>query len=159
MSRVPVLVSTLLTAVLCAGDGQARDQAQLDPGEAMIDLRAIARWFAARFPRPDGQAIPIEDMKIESHACGCGDRPVAHFPFRVVLVTTPKGDLIARPEGQEGAASIVPLALRFGDRYCALESDEDCYGSFAHPCEFTDFRYGPALAEFFPTCKAEQAGQ
>jgi hypothetical protein len=158
MLRAQVFASALLAAVLWVGEGQARDLAvpQENPGEAMMDLKAISRWFAARFPGSGAQAFRIEDLRIESHACGCDDKPIAHFPYRVVLVSTPKADLVARPEGQEGVAGIVPLAVRYGDRYCALESDEQCYGSFAHPCEFTDFRYGPALAAFFPTCKAGQ---
>jgi hypothetical protein len=48
--------------------------------------------------------------------------------------------------------SITPLAVRTGDRYCEVDSEDQCYGTFAHPCDFTDFRYGPYLKEFFPSC-------
>lgn len=48
------------------------------------------------------------------------------------------------------------LAVKYGTRYCAVDKP-DCYGSFAQPCDFTDFRYGPTLAQFFPTCKTDDA--
>jgi len=70
-----------------------------------------------------------------------------------VLFTTPRGDLVVRPEGGENMAKFTPLAVRTGDQYCKVESEENCYGSFANVCEFTDFRYGPLLQPFFPTCK------
>jgi len=69
------------------------------------------------------------------------------------LFTTPRGDLVVRPEGGENMAKFTPLAVRTGDQYCKVESEEHCYGSFANVCEFTDFRYGPLLQPFFPTCK------
>ena len=95
-------------------------------------------------------------MGIESHYCGCYDKPKAHFPYPVFLLRTPKGDLVARPDSREGAVSFAPLAVRYGNRYCEVGSGEDCYGSFEEPCDFTDFRYGPSLAEFFPTCKSQE---
>ena len=49
---------------------------------------------------------------------------------------------------------ITRLAVRHGDRYCDVDSEDQCYGTFAHPCEFSDFRYGRQLAPYFPTCKS-----
>lgn len=71
----------------------------------------------------------------------------------MVIMKSAQGDLVARPEGQESAVQFVPLALRYGKRYCPLESGAECYGEFEHPCEFSDFRYGAALAPYFPSCK------
>ena len=88
--------------------------------------------------------------------CSCYDEPSKHYPYSIVVFKTAQGDLVTRPERREGALTFSPLARKFGTRYCTVESEQDCYGSFSHPCEFTDFRYGPYLAEFFPTCKSEE---
>jgi hypothetical protein len=74
----------------------------------------------------------------------------------IVLLRTPKGDLVTRPEPRESAVSFTALAVRYGTQYCDVEAEESCYGSFADICEFTDFRYGPYLAEYFPTCKSDE---
>lgn len=65
---------------------------------------------------------------------------------------------MARPERHELALEFTTLAVRYGTRYCAVD-EPDCYGWFEQPCDFTDFRYGPTLAPFFPTCKADEAGR
>lgn len=148
-SRVAVLLSALIALI---ADGSAADRLQPgdNPGPALFDLTALSQWFAARFP--DEPPLAREQLRVQSYACGCNDKP-AHYPYRIVLIGTPKGDVVARPEGQEGAVGIAPIAMRFGERYCKLDSDTNCYGSFTDPCEFTDFRYGTMLAEFFPSCK------
>ena len=86
--------------------------------------------------------------------CGCYDQPSKHYPYSIVVFKAAERELVTRPERREGALTFSPLAVRYGTRYCAVESEQDCYGSFPHPCDFTDFRYGPTLAEYFPTCKA-----
>ena len=48
------------------------------------------------------------------------------------------------------------LAVRFGNRYCELDSEQTCFGTFSSPCDFTDFRYGPHLSVYFPTCKSDE---
>lgn len=149
---------TLLGLAGIAPGAYAREPGvpQGDPGLVrLLDMPTISNWLVVRFYGANRQAFRVEDMHVEAHACGCEDQPVPHFPYRVVLVSTPMGDLVARPEGQEGAVGIAPLAVRYGDRYCDAQTDERCYGAFAHPCEFTDFRYGPSLAEYFPTCKTD----
>jgi hypothetical protein len=88
--------------------------------------------------------------------CGCYDTPVKHYPYSVVVFEMPAHDLVVRPERHEGAFNFVPLAKRYGKRYCKLESEQDCYGEFSDPCDFTDHRYGPSLADYFPTCKSTQ---
>lgn len=92
---------------------------------------------------------------MEPYFCGCYDKPNKHFPYSIVLLKTSKGDLVTRPERLEGAVTYTPLAVRRENQYCELDSEKQCYGSFSDPCEFTDYRFGPFLAPFFPTCKAE----
>jgi hypothetical protein len=122
----------------------------------IIETEGISLWLKTRFSKAELEAFRPEHLRVESHFCGCYDKPNPHFPYPVVVFITPKGDLVARAEAREGALNITPLAVRRGKRYCELESEERCYGSFAHACEFTDFRFGRSLAEFFPTCKADE---
>ena len=130
----------------------AHDQAQ--QGKA-VALSGMSVWLHTRFSETELEGLQTGDMRVESYYCGCYDKPNKHYPYSIVLLKTPRGDLVARPEGTDGALSFTPLAVRYGNRYCEVGSETDCYGSFSHPCEFTDFRYGPYLAQFFPTCKSE----
>ena len=129
-----------------------RDQAEPDRAVAMSGMSV---WLKARFSQTELEGLRAGDLRVESYYCGCYDQPNKHYPYSIVLLKTPRGDLVARPEGTDGALSFTPLAVRYGNRYCEVGSETDCYGSFSHPCEFTDFRYGPYLAEFFPTCKSD----
>jgi len=115
----------------------------------------VALWLKARFSETDLEAFQPGDLRAESVYCSCYDKPTKHYPYSLVLLKTPKGDLVARPEGTDGALIFTALAVRHGNQYCQVESETDCYGSFSHPCEFSDFRYGATLAEFFPTCKSD----
>ena len=110
----------------------------------------------AALPQADLDALRPDDPRAQWYDCGCYDHPVKHFPYSIVVFRNEAGDLVTRPERHEGALTFSPLAQRHGDRYCTVESKEDCYGSFSHPCDFTDFRYGPYLAEYFPTCMSEE---
>lgn len=112
-------------------------------------------WPRTRFSASDLQELNLGQLEVEAHLCGCNDKPNKHYPYSLVLLKSPRGDLVARPERMEGPVTYTPLAVRHGNQYCELESDTRCYGSFAEPCDFTDFRFGPSLAPFFPTCKAE----
>jgi len=98
--------------------------------------------------RPSGE--------VEWVYCGCDDQPNKHFPYSVAVFKSANGDLVTRPERGELAVTFTALAVRFGDRYCDIDSEQPCYGSFSHPCEFTDFRYGAYLEQFFPTCKSDE---
>jgi hypothetical protein len=120
-----------------------------------LELDGISGWLRDRFSRIELDALRPGDLEMESHFCSCSDAPRKHFPYAVVVLRTPKGDLVTRPEGQEGVFHFAALAVRHDDLYCDVESEADCFGTFAHPCEFTDFRYGRQLAEFFPTCKTD----
>jgi hypothetical protein len=153
---LPALFGPLVLASV-PGEVRARDQGvaleQVREPVPANSLEAISRWINDRFSASEIKELSPDDFRVESHACSCSDKPDPHFPYLVVLFTTPKGDLVARPEGQENMAKFTPLAVRTGDQYCKVESEEHCYGSFANVCEFTDFRYGPFLQPFFPTCK------
>ena len=130
----------------------AYDSAEPDKTVAMD---GVSLWLKARFSETDLEAFQPGDLQAEAYYCSCYDKPNKHYPYSIVLLKTPKGDLVARPEGTDGALIFTALAVRHGNRYCQVESETDCYGSFSHPCEFTDFRYGQYLAEFFPTCKSD----
>ena len=118
-----------------------------------LELDGMSVWLREKFSRLELDALRPDQLALESHFCGCTDVPRKHFPYAVVVLRTPKGDLVARPEGHEAAVRFAALAVRNDDVYCDPRSESSCYGAFAHPCDFTDFRYGRQLAEFFPTCK------
>jgi hypothetical protein len=120
-----------------------------------IHLNAFSSWLEVRFSETELQRLPAGELRTESHACSCYDTPTKHYPYLIVVLTTPKGDLVARPEQREDTLSFTTLAVRHGTRYCDPEAEDSCYGSFSDVCEFTDFRYGPYLAPFFPTCKSD----
>jgi hypothetical protein len=154
MPRARGALLLLAATAMMIANGAARDRnpANDNPGQAIFDFQALSKWFAERFPGE--KPLQAGELRTKSHECGCSDTPTPHFPYRIVLIGTPKGDLVARPEGSEGAAGIVPIAMRFGERYCTLDSTDRCYGSFSHPCDFTDFRFGSTLEPYFPSCKA-----
>jgi hypothetical protein len=154
-----VLIAAWSFVQLQAGEASARDPAA-PPNESQasaVNIEGVSRWLQGHFSEAELEALGPEDLRVESHYCSCEDTPVPHYPYTVVLFLTPRGALVARPEGREGAVMITPLAVRHDTRYCEVESEASCYGSFAHPCEFTDFRYGQTLAEFFPTCKSNRS--
>ena len=140
------------TGEVLAGERVRALEQDHEPAHA-TRLEGVSAWMRERFSKSEIEALSAEDFRIESHSCSCADKPDPHFPYRIVLFTTPKGDLLARPEANEQSAAVTLLAVRNGDQYCQLDSEEQCYGSFASVCEFTDFRYGPMLKPYFPTCK------
>lgn len=153
------LTSTSLALLAWSITTYARDAATpKDNSETrrIIAIGGLSHWLKGRFSEAELAALGPEDLDIESHYCGCYDKPKAHYPYSFFLLRTPKGDLVARPDSNEGALTFALLAVRYGDRYCQVESEEDCYGSFREPCDFTDFRYGPYLREFFPTCHSDE---
>lgn len=116
-----------------------------------------APYLDAALPQAEPQALLPGEQKAQWYDCSCYDQPVKHFPYSIVVFETAKGDLVTRPERREGALTFSPLAHRYGTRYCTVDSEQDCYGSFPHPCNFTDFRYGPYLVEFFPKCMSDES--
>lgn len=134
---------------------QARDREILDdaPAADVLDFAGVGDWLRQRFSAEEFAALPPAQLNIESHFCSCEDRPNPHYPYRMVLFNTPKGDLVARAEVHEHTARFTPLAVRNGEEYCEVGAEENCYGSFSTPCHFTDFRFGEYLENFFPACK------
>ena len=121
-----------------------------------IEIEGISEWLRARFSPSELEAFQVGDLTIEPHLCGCYDKPKSHFPYRMVVIKTPKGDLVARPENREVSVSFTALAVRRGNTYCDVDAETSCFGSFSDACDFSDFRYGPYLSIFFPTCKLEE---
>jgi len=120
-----------------------------------VAMDGVSAWLKTRFSESDLESLQAGDLKVEAYYCGCYDKPVKHYPYSLLLLKTAKGDLVARPESVDGAFRFTALAVKHGNQYCQLEPGTDCYGTFSHPCEFTDFRYGQSLAQFFPTCKSD----
>ena len=154
---LPLVVLTSWAPSFVSGEvtagGQAVAQGQRHGPALASGLEGVSAWMKDRFSKSEIEALSGNDFGMEAHDCSCADKPNPHFPYRIVLFTTPKGDLVARPEAHEQSTKVTLLAVRNGDQYCNLESEEQCYGSFASVCEFTDFRYGPTLQPYFPTCK------
>lgn len=153
------LAAAALALVVGTAEAQAHGRAMLPQDQeedVTLDPSSLRVWLAARFSKAELQALEPGAVSMESHYCGCSDTPVKHFPYAMVLLKTPKGDLVARPDRRGISVVFTALAVRHGDRYCKVDAEEDCYGAFAEPCAFTDFRYGPHLAEFFPTCKSDE---
>jgi hypothetical protein len=149
-----LLTSASLALLLPPGEAKAGELSTQE--SRTFEMQEVSLWLKARFSEAELEALGPEASRVEAHSCGCYDEPRPHFPYRLVLFTTPKGDLVARAESHESALRITPLAVRKGNHYYELESEEQSYGAFAHPCDFTDFRYGPHLREFFPSCKAAE---
>ena len=153
VSVVAALALVATSGGCLANDSTTQKDETTQNGATKPDGLSI--WPRARFSANELQGLHLGDLQVEPHFCGCYDKPNKHFPYSIVLLKTSKGDLVTRPERLEGTVTYMPLAVRRGNQYCELESEKQCYGSFSDPCEFTDYRYGPHLALFFPTCKAE----
>jgi hypothetical protein len=149
------LAACALATVAAAAPAQdaqppgARAQAAL---ERLFDPGQISRWLLGRAPGA-GEVLGADELSFSVQQCGCYDRPQPHFPYVLVMVSTRLGDLLARTEGNENAVIVKPVAVRRGSRYCDVDEGGACFGDFDHPCEFTDHRFGPQLAPYFPTCK------
>jgi hypothetical protein len=121
-----------------------------------FEMEGISAWLTARFSPSELDVLQASDLTVEAHLCGCYDKPKKHYPYRMVVIKTPKGDLIARPENREVSVSFTALAVRRGDQYCDVDAESSCFGSFSDACDFSDFRYGPHLSIFFPTCMLDE---
>jgi hypothetical protein len=139
-------------AAAASGVGHAQEAAGSIRAR-LLSAPEVVRWLDRQMTTSERAALRDQDLKVTGAQCGCSDRPAPHYPYAVVIVSSPKGDLVARVEGDEGAIRMQPLALRTGTLYCSVDEGEGCFGEFAHPCEFTDARFGRALAPYFPDCK------
>lgn len=159
MSKITLVSIVAALALVATSGGCLANDSTSQKNEATqngaTEPDGLADWPRARFLASELQGLHLGDLEVEAHFCGCYDKPNKHFPYAIVLLKTSKGDLVARPERLEGAVAYTPLAVRRGNQYCEIDSEAQCYGSFPDPCDFIDYRYGPHLAPFFPTCKAE----
>ncbi len=144
----------LFSLVASAQTGEADGSRRNSTRAGSFHLEGVSVWFKKKFTESELETYQPEDFRIESHFCYCSDRPVPHYPYQLVFFSTPKGDLVGRPDRRGFDTVITPLAERRGELYCEIDGEEDqCFGTFANPCEFTDFRYGKQLAPYFPSCK------
>lgn len=154
MLVISIAISFAANGVLAAEDKQnCRDFS----GIASFDMHGVSEWFTSKFTEAELKTYGPGDFSVEQCLCNCADEPRPHYPYVLMFFRTPKGDLVGRP-GQRGVERVItPVAVRFGERYCEFGAEEQCYGSFASPCEFTDFRFGKELAKYFPYCKREES--
>ena len=160
--RAAIAALVAASFVLCslaatAQDGESEHSGRGSGQLGSFGMEGVLVWFQSRFSEAELQTYQPEDFRIESHMCNCSDRPEPHYPYILVFFSTPKGDLVGRPDRKGFDTVITRLAVRHGELYCDVDSEDECYGSFSHPCEFSDFRYGPQLAPYFPTCKVLDA--
>jgi hypothetical protein len=148
-----IILSCIAGAVVLPGSAHAQETATGSTRARLLALPEVGQWLEQKLTAAEREALRDEDLTVSGARCGCSDRPEPHYPYAVVIFSSPKGDLIARFEGDEGAVRIKPLAHRTGALYCSVYESEGCFGEFAHPCDFTDARFGPALAPYFPDCK------
>ncbi len=153
--RVMFIALLGLFSLLANAQNGESDGSRRNPTRAgSFNLEGVSVWFRKKFSESELESYRPEDFRIESHFCNCSDRPEPHYPYMLVFFSTPKGDLVGRPDRRGFDTVITPLAERRGELYCAIDGEEDqCFGSFANPCQFTDFRYGKQLAPYFPSCK------
>ena len=153
MQAIPAVL--LVSGLLLAGTTLAQDPVPQRSPARSVDTESMASWLKGLYTAEEFRALSPNDISMTPQQCGCYDKPVKHYPYAVVVLATPKGELILRPEQREMQVSFVKLATRHGKLYCDPDATGECFGEFADLCEFTDFRYGPLLAPYFPTCKTE----
>ena len=153
---IAVLVASIgLLSVSEIAQGSEFENVQQEPSQpGSFDMQGVSVWFKRKFTPEELQTYGADEFRIESHMCSCYDRPEPHYPYILVFFSTPKGDLVGRPDRRGLDTIITRLAVRHGERYCQVESEDECYGSFSRPCDFSDFRYGPQLEKYFPNCKS-----
>jgi hypothetical protein len=153
-------LGSLMLALAAASPARGQDaggRSNDAPPKHESPLDDLTRWLESHFSEAERKALRSGDLEFQSVYCGCYDKPVKHFPYAIALVKTPKGDLLLRPERTEGGTIYTAIATRFGERYCGVESESECYGTFVDLCAFTDYRFGPTLVAYFPTCKSDDA--
>lgn len=150
------VLATLLPSGLLVSPARA-DRVQDARQGASFDMEGVSVWFRGKFSEAELLTYRPDDFRIEYQMCNCSDRPEPHYPYIMVFFATPKGDLVGRPDRKGFETVITRLAVRHGETYCDVESEEECYGSFSHPCDFSDFRYGAQLAPYFPSCKSMES--
>ena len=153
-ARIGVAALALLVSAATAQADEPGREGQIPSPRRALNFENIAEWLSGWYSDAELRALGPDAFDLESRQCSCYDQPIRHYPYLVVVLTTPKGDLILRPDQRELQVSFAKLALRQGDLYCGVEPGAHCLGRFADVCDFTDFRYGPDLAPYIPTCKS-----
>ena len=150
-----LLVASLLFFSVAAGAqaGERENARRQSRPVASFDMEGVSVWFKSKFSEAELQTYRPEDFRIESRLCNCSDRPDPHYPYIFVIFSTPKGDLVGRPERRGFDTIITKLAVRHGEQYCNVDAEDQCYGSFPNPCDFSDSHFESQLAPYFPTCK------
>jgi hypothetical protein len=157
-----ITAASIVILVVAFGGGSLRCNAQdlpyKNPSAALddkYDPTGIVRLLETRYTPDELEAPHDGQMQIEPVLCGCYDKPKKHYPYTFVLLKTPKADWLVRADGNEAMVQFVGFAVRQGEQYCDLDDKSRCFGDFAHPCDFTDYRFGAKLRRFFPTCLSE----
>jgi len=126
-------------------------------GRASFNMHGVSEWLKSKFTEAELQDYGPGDFSVEQCLCNCADEPRPHYPYILIFFRTPKGDLVGRPEPRGVEMAITPLAVRHGAHYCEVGAEDQCFGAFVDPCEFSDFRYGNELAKYFPYCKPDDS--
>ncbi len=92
-----------------AGESESTWQ---DPGRVRsFDIEGVSVWFKDKFSEAELKTYKPEDFRVESHMCGCYDKPVPHYPYSLMFFSTPKGDLVGRPDRHGFDTIITRLAV------------------------------------------------
>ncbi|MFN5445102.1 MAG: hypothetical protein ACK5AJ_00465 [bacterium] len=117
----------------------------------------VVTWLKKEMSDAEIAALERNDLHVSGDICSCSDsRP--HYPYAIVKISTKKSSFLARIDGNETGFRLIPIAIQKGKKYFLSDSDDIYFGEFESTCDFTDARYGPRLAQFFPDCKADSAG-
>lgn len=156
-TAILVVAVTMLSVTSHAHAADGTQNCRDFTGRASFNMHGVSEWIKSRFTEAELQGYGPEDFSVEQCLCNCADEPRPHYPYILVFFRTPKGDLVGRPAPRGVEMAITPLAVRHGARYCEVDDEDRCFGSFADPCEFSDFQYGKELAKYFPYCKPEES--
>ena len=124
------------------------------PAELLKYPEVIA-WLRKDMSDTDIAALKMHDLHISGDVCSCSDA-TPHYPYAVLRISSKTSSLIARIEGNEVGFRIRPIAIQKGKHYFLHGADEKSFGEYDSTCDFTDARFGPTLAPFFPDCKDDK---
>src|SRR5262245_10454853 len=88
-----------LALALSASSGRSHAQDPASPPNPLQEARpsavgVFADWLRGRFSEAELKALQPEELQVESHYCGCYDEPTPHYPYPLVVLRTPRGDLV-----------------------------------------------------------------
>jgi len=117
----------------------------------------VVAWIKKEMSDTDIAALERNDLRVSGDICSCFDSK-PHYPYAIVKISTEKSSLLARIEGNENGFRLRPIAIQRGNKYFSSDSDDAYFGEYQSICDFTDARFGPRLAPFFPDCKTDSTG-